>query len=228
VNSIICVIPQQDAHHARRGADRRFHPAKVESPHGDPGVQIPPSPRKNPGQRVILRRTYSAPCLVEAFSASKGPPGDPWGTSSVPPPSPRSCVGAHSGCVIPRLRIAKTVERTAPRTGGVPPIIVDGRRFLLVEQPWRPMESRLRRPHVWFSGLVGGAENWTVSAPEVTRIQTPPKGLMGNVVGSQLRRVDQALFAVAMEAYAHGVSTGRVGDLVNAFRAAPASRSRHQ
>ncbi|WP_392390655.1 transposase [Nocardioides sp. L-11A] len=42
------------------------------------------------------------------------------------------------------------------------------------------------------------------------------------------RRVDQALFAVVMEAYLHGVSTGKVDDLVNALEPTPGSAHRDQ
>ncbi len=46
-----------------------------------------------------------------------------------------------------------------------------------------------------------------------------PKLRTGSFFPSLLerRRIDQALFAVAMEAYLHGVSTGKVDDLVKAL-----------
>ena len=53
-----------------------------------------------------------------------------------------------------------------------------------------------------------------------------PKLRAGSLFRSLLerrQRIDQALFAVVMEAYLHGVSTRKVDDLVKALGATPAS-----
>ena len=58
------------------------------------------------------------------------------------------------------------------------------------------------------------------------RIPKLRKGSFFPVILEPRRRIDQALYAVVMEAYVHGVSTRSVDDLVAASVSTPASPSR--
>jgi putative transposase len=74
-----------------------------------------------------------------------------------------------------------------------------------------------------------GARLRTLSATAGDLELRIPKLRQGSFFPSLLerrRRVDQALFAVVMEAYIHGVSTRKVDDLVKASGRTPASRDR--
>ena len=73
--------------------------------------------------------------------------------------------------------------------------------------PERTVQRNGSRPRVW-SSAAGDLE---LSIPKLRRGSFFPSLL------ERRRRVDQALFAVVMEAYLHGVSTRKVDDLVKAL-----------
>jgi putative transposase len=79
-------------------------------------------------------------------------------------------------------------------------------------QPWERAETRTNQRN--------GSRPRTVSTPAGDLALRIPKLRTGSFFPSLLdrrRRVDQALFAVVMEAYLHGVSTRKVDDLVQAL-----------
>jgi transposase-like protein len=79
-------------------------------------------------------------------------------------------------------------------------------------QPWERSEARTNQRN--------GARPRTLSTPAGDLALRIPKLRTGSFFPSLLdrrRRVDQALFAVVMEAYVHGVSTRKVDDLVQAL-----------
>jgi transposase-like protein len=79
-------------------------------------------------------------------------------------------------------------------------------------QPWERTETRTNQRN--------GSRPRTVSTPAGDLALRIPKLRTGSFFPSLLdrrRRVDQALFAVVMEAYLHGVSTRKVDDLVQAL-----------
>jgi transposase-like protein len=79
-------------------------------------------------------------------------------------------------------------------------------------QPWERSETRTNQRN--------GSRPRTVSTPAGDLALRIPKLRTGSFFPSLLdrrRRVDQALFAVVMEAYLHGVSTRKVDDLVQAL-----------
>src|ERR687883_1388807 len=81
-------------------------------------------------------------------------------------------------------------------------------------QPWERAETRTNQRN--------GSRPRTVSTPAGDLALRIPKLRTGSFFPSLLdrrRRVDQALFAVVMEAYLHGVSTRKVDDLVQALGA---------
>ena len=81
--------------------------------------------------------------------------------------------------------------------------------------PWERSEDR--------SGQRNGSRARTLTTPAGDLELRIPKLRAGSFFPSLLerrRRVDQALFAVVMEAYVHGVSTRKVDDLVQALGAA--------
>src|ERR687883_106159 len=81
-------------------------------------------------------------------------------------------------------------------------------------QPWERAETRRNQRN--------GSRPRTVSTPAGDLALRIPKLRTGSFFPSLLdrrRRVDQALFAVVMEAYLHGVSTRKVDDLVKALGA---------
>jgi putative transposase len=79
-------------------------------------------------------------------------------------------------------------------------------------QPWERSETRTNQRN--------GSRPRTVSTPAGDLALRIPKLRTGSFFPSlsdRRRRVDQALFAVVMEAYLHGVSTRKVDDLVQAL-----------
>src|SRR5918911_2025794 len=79
-------------------------------------------------------------------------------------------------------------------------------------QPWERAETRTNQRN--------GSRPRTVSTPAGDLALRIPKLRTGSFFPSLLdrrRRVDQALFAVVMESYLHGVSTRKVDDLVQAL-----------
>jgi putative transposase len=115
--------------------------------------------------------------------------------------------------VLDTLKAAEVGDRVRVAAETIYQALIDAELTAVIGAgPWERSEAR--------TGQRNGSRPRTLSSPAGDLELRIPKLRAGSFFPSLLerrRRVDQALFAVVMEAYLHGVSTRKVDDLVQAL-----------
>ena len=124
--------------------------------------------------------------------------------------------------VLEAMKVAGVDERVKVAAQTIYQALIDAELTSVIGAgPWEHSPDR--------TGLRNGYRPRLLSTPAGDLELSIPKLRSGSFFPSLLerrRRVDQALFAVVMEAYLHGVSTRKVDDLVKHSGLMPGSRSR--
>ena len=115
--------------------------------------------------------------------------------------------------VLEAMKVAEVDDRIKMAAQTIYQALIDAELTAVIGAgPWERTETRM--------GQRNGSRPRVLSTPAGDLALSIPKLRSGSFFPSLLerrRRVDQALFAVVMEAYLHGVSTRKVDDLVQAL-----------